>query len=89
MKQYIGCDAHRRYSVFATVDEEGKSGPSIRVEHEPEQFRKYLRSLVPGKPGGGGSQRRMVLSYERAGSSRSGRALGKSTGSQAGNARPE
>jgi hypothetical protein len=52
MKLYIGCDAHRRYSVFATVDDEGKSGPSIRAEHEPEQFRKYLRSLVTGKSGG-------------------------------------
>ena len=36
--------------VFATVDEEGKLGPSIRVEHELEQFRKYLRSLAPESP---------------------------------------
>ena len=48
MTQFIGCDAHRRYSVFATVDEDGKLGPSIRVEHEPEQFRKFLRGLEPG-----------------------------------------
>lgn len=50
MTQYIGCDAHRRYSIFAAVDEQGKPGSPIRVEHEAEELRKYLRSLPPGSP---------------------------------------
>jgi len=24
MEKYIGCDAHRRYSIFVTVDENGR-----------------------------------------------------------------
>ena len=30
MKQYIGCDAHRRYSVFVSVDEQGIASPPSR-----------------------------------------------------------
>ncbi len=29
MKQYIGCDAHARYSVFVSVDVTEKIGPSV------------------------------------------------------------
>lgn len=48
MKQFIGCDAHKKFSVFASIDEAGVYGRSIRVAHEREVFREYLRELPPG-----------------------------------------
>ena len=33
MKQYIGCDAHSRYSVFVSVDETRRIGPPVRIDH--------------------------------------------------------
>src|SRR5512144_1073761 len=50
MKQFIGCDAHRKYSVFVTVDEQGKASAPVRVEHETETFRRYLAALPHGTP---------------------------------------
>jgi transposase len=48
MEQFIGCDAHKRFSVFASIDEKGVYGPTTRVGHEREGFRKYLQSLPAG-----------------------------------------
>jgi hypothetical protein len=31
---FLGCDAHRKYSVFVTVDERGKASAPVRVEHD-------------------------------------------------------
>ncbi len=45
MKPILGCDAHKRYSVFVRLHEDGKTEPPRRVEHEREQFRAYLHSL--------------------------------------------
>lgn len=50
MKQYIGCDAHARYSVFVSVDETGKVGPPVRVEHLGRSLRDYLETLEPETP---------------------------------------
>ena len=50
MQQFIGCDYHRRYSVFVSVDENGKASKPVRVEHVGEEFAKYVRSLPPGTP---------------------------------------
>lgn len=50
MKQYIGCDAHARYSVFVSVNEQGKIGPPVRVEHGSRELRDYLASLEKGTP---------------------------------------
>ena len=33
MKKYIGCDAHARYSIFASLREDGKWDAPVRVEH--------------------------------------------------------
>jgi len=33
VKQYIGCDAHARYSVFVSVDETGRIGPRVRIDY--------------------------------------------------------
>lgn len=45
MKTFYGCDAHKRYSVFTSVDEKGASGPFVRVENERNLFRQYLKTL--------------------------------------------
>ena len=45
MPQWIGCDAHKKFSVFVAVDERGKAGHAVRVEHKREVFRTYLESL--------------------------------------------
>jgi transposase len=45
MKPILGCDAHKRYSVFVRLHDDGKTEPPLRVEHEREQFRAYLNSL--------------------------------------------
>jgi hypothetical protein len=47
---YIGCDAHKRYPVFVTVNETGKASSAERVGHERDVYRKYLSCLPPGSP---------------------------------------
>jgi transposase len=48
MKYYIGCDAHKKYSVFVSVSEGGEIGPAQRVEHDRESYRSYLDGLPAG-----------------------------------------
>ncbi len=48
MGQCIGCDAHKKFSVFVSMDEQGQYGASIRIGHNREVFGKYLRTLEPG-----------------------------------------
>ena len=50
MKQYIGCDAHARYSIFVTMDESGKASSPIRVEHDELEIRRFLAGLPAGSP---------------------------------------
>jgi transposase len=50
MKQYIGCDGHKQYSVFVAVDEEGRASPPKRVKHERTEFQDFLQGLPPGSP---------------------------------------
>ena len=50
MKQFIGCDSHARYSVFVCVNEAGKIGAPIRVEHGGRDLRDYLGTLEKGTP---------------------------------------
>jgi transposase len=47
MKQFIGCDSHRRYSVFVAMDERGKTSAPVRIEHEAEALATYLETLPP------------------------------------------
>jgi len=42
---YAGCDAHKHYSIFAFGDEKGPLGRPVRVEHNPELFRRFLEDL--------------------------------------------
>ncbi len=48
MEQYIGCDGHKKYSVFGFINRTGKYGSSVRVDHTREEYRSYLRSLPAG-----------------------------------------
>ena len=48
MEQFIGCDAHKKFSIFASIDEKGEYGRSIRVEHAREVFRAFLKDLPAG-----------------------------------------
>lgn len=50
MKKFYGCDAHKKYSVFAFMDEEGNHGPFLRVENNRDQFSFFLETLPPGSP---------------------------------------
>ena len=45
MKQFIGCDAHKKYSVFVAINEQGQSGKAIRVEHGRGLYRDFLEQL--------------------------------------------
>jgi len=48
MQQFIGCDAHKKYSVFVGVDERGEISPAVRVDHDREQYRQFLETLPSG-----------------------------------------
>ena len=48
MQQFIGCDAHKKYSVFVAVNERGEASPAIRVGHDREQYRQFLERLPAG-----------------------------------------
>lgn len=50
MSQFIGCDTHKKYSVFRVMDEEGRLGPPLRVEHEKGELGRFLEGLEPGSP---------------------------------------
>lgn len=50
MTKYIGCDAHARYSIFVSMDEQGKAGPPVRVEHDGLEMARFLSTLPAGSP---------------------------------------
>src|SRR6266481_2700067 len=45
MQQFIGCDAHKKFSVFVAVNEKGQAGEAIRVEHDGRLYREFLSQL--------------------------------------------
>ena len=50
MKQFIGCDVHKKYSVFVSMDEAGRASRPVRIGHEGDQLAMYLESLPAGSP---------------------------------------
>jgi transposase len=48
MKYYIGCDAHKKYSVFTGISESGEIIPVKRVEHDKQKLRSFLMTLPTG-----------------------------------------
>jgi len=47
---FIGCDAHRNYSVFVLMDERGHTGSANTVPHDRSSYRYYLSTLPPHSP---------------------------------------
>ena len=39
MEQFIGCDAHKKFSVFVAVNEKGHAGEALRVAHDRQLYR--------------------------------------------------
>jgi transposase len=44
----VGCDAHRRYSQFAVLDQDGRLIDQARVAHDPGAIRAFLRGMPEG-----------------------------------------
>jgi transposase len=45
MEQFIGCDAHKKFSVFVAVNEKGHAGEALRVAHDWDLYREFLSRL--------------------------------------------
>ena len=45
MEQFIGCDAHKKFSVFVAVNEKGQAGEALRVTHDRQLYREFLARL--------------------------------------------
>jgi transposase len=48
MPAQIGCDAHKQFSVFVTIDGKGKTSPAVRVEHHRQEYIDFLHTLPAG-----------------------------------------
>lgn len=48
MEQFIGCDAHKKFSLFIAMNQEGGYGKPLRVVHDREQMRAFLQALPAG-----------------------------------------
>src|SRR3984885_12106764 len=45
MEQFIGCDAHKKFSVFVAVNEKGQAGEALRVAHDRQLYSEFLGRL--------------------------------------------
>jgi transposase len=50
MKQFIGCDMHKKFSVFVVMDEHGRTSAPVKVANDSLELESYLRKLKPGTP---------------------------------------
>jgi transposase len=50
MNPIIGCDAHRRYSLFAVLDTSTLSAEQVRVNHQPGAILEFLSGFPEGTP---------------------------------------
>lgn len=50
MNQFIGCDMHKRFSLFVAINEKGEASRPVRVEHDRETMRTFLRQLPHSAP---------------------------------------
>jgi hypothetical protein len=50
MSLSIGCDAHKRYSLFAVLNSKGESVRRDRVNHERGAIKDYLSQFPEGTP---------------------------------------
>jgi hypothetical protein len=45
MEHFIGCDAHKKFSVVVAVNEKGQAGEAMRMAHDRDIYRKFLARL--------------------------------------------
>ena len=45
MEPFIGCDVHKKFSVFVAVNEKGHAGEALRVAHDRQLYRDFLSRL--------------------------------------------
>lgn len=50
MKQYIGCDMHKKFSVFVAMDEHGKISPAVTVANDSLELESHLKTIRAGTP---------------------------------------
>jgi len=50
MTKYIGCDMHKKFSVFVAMDERGRMEAPVTVANDSLELRAYLQSLPSGSP---------------------------------------
>jgi transposase len=50
MNHRIGCDAHKHYSQFAVLDQDGQLRQQTRVDHEPGAIQAFLENMPEGTP---------------------------------------
>jgi transposase len=50
MQEYYGCDMHKHYSVFASINEAGHKGDCVRIDHDRNQISRFLQHLPPESP---------------------------------------
>jgi len=48
MEQYVGMDAHKRFSQFAVLDEKGRVIKEVKVEHNNGNIKRYLSGFPQG-----------------------------------------
>jgi hypothetical protein len=46
----VGCDAHKRYSLFAVVNAHAKVVSQTRIDHQPGAIRAFVSRFPPGTP---------------------------------------
>ena len=51
MRQFIGCDVHKKFSLFVALNEKGEASRPVRVAHDRETMRDFLRQLPPNTCG--------------------------------------
>ena len=48
MGYYIGCDAHKKYSIFTGISESGEYTTAKRVSHDKQEYHSFLETLPSG-----------------------------------------
>lgn len=48
MKQFIGCDVHKKYSMFVSLDQAGRASRPVRVSHGGNELGEYLAGVAAG-----------------------------------------
>jgi len=50
MKKYIGCALHKKYSVFVTMDEQGRTSAPVTVANDRLELGQFLKSVEENTP---------------------------------------